>query len=259
MRMQNFVKNQSGFTLVELMIAGFLGLILIAGVLQLFQGSNQSYRLQGGAAEVQERGRFALSQLRTHIRWGGWSNSYHNIPDAIDLTKSTNSTTDKVAVVFMSSPEHNQDCAGGVVDIGKVVVNEFFLDEDSRLMCRGNGGNADVELIENVVDFQVLYGVENAVDNKPDCRMGKVDSYVNAGSLTEVLKKRVMSVRVGLVVESSDEVLVKAAKVDAFKLLDSNVASITTRKVRRAFQETILMQNAVYSKVGHSQAVLDCL
>ena len=66
-------KKQAGFTLVELMIAGTLGLLLLAGIIQLFTGSQQSYRLQNQLADIQENGRFALMVLERQVQKSSWN------------------------------------------------------------------------------------------------------------------------------------------------------------------------------------------
>ena len=51
--------RQSGLSLVELMIAITLSLLLIAGVLQIFLSSKQTYSTNNALSRVQESGRFA--------------------------------------------------------------------------------------------------------------------------------------------------------------------------------------------------------
>jgi type IV pilus assembly protein PilW len=68
-------KRAHGLTLVELMVAITVALILMAGVIQLFVGNKQAYRLQEGAALLNENARFARQQLEYALRmaghWGG--------------------------------------------------------------------------------------------------------------------------------------------------------------------------------------------
>ncbi|MBL4743508.1 MAG: PilW family protein [Cycloclasticus sp.] len=65
---------QKGFTLVELMIALVIGLILTAGILQLFVSNKQTYRVTENVSRLQENGRFAMHFLTNDIRmadfWG---------------------------------------------------------------------------------------------------------------------------------------------------------------------------------------------
>lgn len=64
--------RQAGLTLVELMIALVLGLIIVAGVIQLFLSSKQAYRLQESMSQVQETGRYALEVMSRDIRQAGY-------------------------------------------------------------------------------------------------------------------------------------------------------------------------------------------
>ena len=67
-------KYQHGLTLIEVMIAITISLILLAGVMQIFTGSRQTYRVQDNMARLQENGRFAMSFLTRGVRasdyWG---------------------------------------------------------------------------------------------------------------------------------------------------------------------------------------------
>ena len=60
--------QQKGMTLVEIMIALVLGVFLIAGVIHIFLGSKQTYRMQENFARLQENGRFAMDFISRDIR-----------------------------------------------------------------------------------------------------------------------------------------------------------------------------------------------
>lgn len=69
------MKNKSfqiGLSLIEIMIALLIGAFLIGGVLQIFIGSKQTYRMQEGLSRLQENGRFALDFLARDIRMAGF-------------------------------------------------------------------------------------------------------------------------------------------------------------------------------------------
>jgi len=61
-----------GFSLVELMIAIMLGLILIAGVIQVFLGNRQTQLSEQSVARVQESGRMALNFIQQDLRVAGF-------------------------------------------------------------------------------------------------------------------------------------------------------------------------------------------
>lgn len=64
--------KQSGFTLIEIMIAMAISVILLNGILQIFQSSKQSYRTADGIGRMQENARYALNELARDIRQAGF-------------------------------------------------------------------------------------------------------------------------------------------------------------------------------------------
>ena len=67
-------RHQTGMTLIEIMIALLIGAFLLGGVLQIFIGSKQTYRMQEALSRLQENGRFAIDFIGQDIRmtsyWG---------------------------------------------------------------------------------------------------------------------------------------------------------------------------------------------
>jgi len=63
--------KQNGLTLIEILVAMVIGLFLLAGVMQIFLGSQQSYRLQENLSRMQENGRFAIDFITRDIRMAG--------------------------------------------------------------------------------------------------------------------------------------------------------------------------------------------
>lgn len=64
--------RQKGLSLVELLIAMTLSLLLMAGVLQIFLASKQTYSANTALSRVQESGRFAMEFLTNDIRNAGF-------------------------------------------------------------------------------------------------------------------------------------------------------------------------------------------
>ncbi|MEO1119413.1 MAG: prepilin-type N-terminal cleavage/methylation domain-containing protein, partial [Pseudomonadota bacterium] len=65
--------KQSGYTLIELLIALTIGAFLIGGILQLYVGSKKSYSTQQALTELQEVGRFSLNMMVRDIRLAGYA------------------------------------------------------------------------------------------------------------------------------------------------------------------------------------------
>ena len=68
--------HRNGFTLIELMIAMLISIFLLAGVIQMFSASKQTYRLQDGLARLQENARFSLDLISGEIRLAGFKGCY---------------------------------------------------------------------------------------------------------------------------------------------------------------------------------------
>jgi len=73
MKISMNLSKQSGYTLVELMIAMMLGAFILAGVMQIFLSNNQSYKLQEGQSRLQENARYVLELLGRDVREAGYT------------------------------------------------------------------------------------------------------------------------------------------------------------------------------------------
>lgn len=69
----SYSKQHSGLTLIELMIAMALGLVLMIGILYVFQGSRQSFKHGDTMARIQENGRIAIDTISRDIRLTGFT------------------------------------------------------------------------------------------------------------------------------------------------------------------------------------------
>lgn len=64
---------QSGFTLIELMVSMLIGLLIMAGVLNVFQGNIINSRYQDNMAILQENGRFAMDMMARQLQMAGYT------------------------------------------------------------------------------------------------------------------------------------------------------------------------------------------
>lgn len=71
---------QSGFTLIEVMVAMMITLILMSAVFMTFTKSSEAYRYTMGLADIQERGRFAMSFLQEAIRTADYTGCQQGVP-----------------------------------------------------------------------------------------------------------------------------------------------------------------------------------
>jgi len=71
----DIVKFEMGLSLIELLISMALGLVLMAGILQIFSASKRMFELTDDLSVIQEKGQLAIALLSENIRmadyWGG--------------------------------------------------------------------------------------------------------------------------------------------------------------------------------------------
>lgn len=65
-------RRQSGYTLIEVMVAAALGVLLLGIVVTIYLGSKSTFRAAEGLARSQETTRFALHFLKRDIRMSGY-------------------------------------------------------------------------------------------------------------------------------------------------------------------------------------------
>ncbi|MCB1583888.1 MAG: prepilin-type N-terminal cleavage/methylation domain-containing protein [Xanthomonadales bacterium] len=68
---KDLMKNNHGFSLIELMIAMVVGLIVLLGIVSIFTSSSSLNRTQSGLAMLQENGRYAISRLKQDFETAG--------------------------------------------------------------------------------------------------------------------------------------------------------------------------------------------
>lgn len=98
--MKHSKSPQTGFTLIELMIAMLLGLFLIGGIMQIFIGSRQTYRMQENLSRLQENGRFVMDFITRDNRMMGFQGcaSRSIIPNIIVEPSTSNPNPDPVTL-----------------------------------------------------------------------------------------------------------------------------------------------------------------
>ncbi len=72
----NTLIKKQGFSIVELMIALLIGLILLTGLVTVFNTSSKMSRTQNGLARIQENGRYVLSLMRDQVSQAGYSSCF---------------------------------------------------------------------------------------------------------------------------------------------------------------------------------------
>lgn len=77
--------GQCGFSLVELMVAMTIGLVLLAGIYQVFISTTLSYSFNQQMARMQESGRFGIDLLTRIVRGSGYGGCQKNLSAVTNL------------------------------------------------------------------------------------------------------------------------------------------------------------------------------
>ncbi len=236
-------KNQQlGLSLVELMIAVTIGLILMAGVGQIFLSSKTSYNLQNGMGRLQENARYALDIMAQNISMAGYdptedattvaafnsANTLENQTANADLnfTDANGTASDIVEINYTSAT----DCLGNAT--AGIATDRFYLN-GSDLMCLGNGSITPQVMAEGIENMQILYGEDTNND-------GTANRYVNAGNVANWTA--VKTVRVALLVSTIEGV--GNTDNNTYNLLNTPpIGPIGDNQLRRVFTQTILLRN----------------
>lgn len=163
-----YKKTQCGFSLIELMVAMAIGLFLVAVIGVLFINSKATYSLQDANSRLQENSRFAVDVLGRHVRMAGSPDIKFTQLSGADLfaeppvfsfsgssitgVDGASSAPDQISV----SHDGTTDCLGKTVV--SPVTNLFRVNAQQQLECVGNGSVTPGILLDDVEDFQVLYG-----------------------------------------------------------------------------------------------------
>lgn len=253
----------SGYSLIELMIAMFLGLFILAGITQINLSSKKTYQITNFSASLQEDLRAATYELTKIARIAGYKSSPSQtninsfVPDKIFTSAGqvivgneggTPLDPDSFSLRFQGSGDGNgvpdsviTDCIGNALDANDIAVITFDIDQGSLRCTSQNETTADtqtIKLVKNVDNMQVLYGIDTDNDNY-------ANRYINATKVTaSALWQNVVSLRVALLLKSNKEIY--SFKDDkSITLNDITIPAKNDRYMRMQSVSTITMRNVL--------------
>jgi len=252
-----------GFTLVELMIALVVGLLLLAGVLQVLLGNRTSFEAQRARSNLQENARLVTFVLDNTVAHAGHHtelapSAYSGLFTASSVSGSPTFASEAVVAGIYNENGNDavrirfqaegglHDCRGtriGLPDAPAIADFELYV-SNGALLCRIIGGGSPQPLVENVERFKVRYGVDRDND------LG-VDTYVS--NLSAADSTNVLSVRVQLLLKSPEDRLLDSVDGEgdrAFHFSDRSAPYTPTGKNKRLahlmVDRTIVLRNVVY-------------
>lgn len=244
--------NQTGMTLIEIMIALLIGAFLLGGVIEIFIGSKQTYRMQDNLSRLQENGRFAMGFLSEDIRMAGyWACMSPSTPNQdIAGTEGGSATvpdTITLRAAFDPALLPPGACGDAVTAIPTPdIPANFYTDRPSSIITysinnNSNGiptlrratdgvsiANYDVyDVVEGIENMQILYGVDT--DAAGTANYGTPNYYATATNVPNMAS--VVSIRITITVRT----------------IDDNVVQKTTAnpsgRITRDFTSTIAVRN----------------
>ncbi|MBI1422903.1 MAG: prepilin-type N-terminal cleavage/methylation domain-containing protein [Gammaproteobacteria bacterium] len=232
--------NQTGVTLVELMIALAISAILMLGVSSIYVSSKRGYKIQDNLSRQQENSRFSLEVLMRDLRMAGYPKTVIKEPIVTATTSDGGTSNDTITIQY----ETNFDCLGqptpACVDdaMKNCAVNKYYIKVDAsgnkNLYCLGNGSANEDIIAENVTDLQIEYGLDKDTS-------GSANGYFTWNNLTASEIPYIVSVRFALLSQTPNDI----KKVDVNKsyvLLDKTVP-YNDKRIHQVYTNTVLLRN----------------
>lgn len=91
---QNALSRQRGLTLVEIMVAITISLVLLAGIIKIFQSAKQSYNIQQALSRIQENARLINDIMVRDISTSGYLGCLGSTTEVINTLKEKTANYD---------------------------------------------------------------------------------------------------------------------------------------------------------------------
>ncbi len=279
------MNKQSGFTLIELMIASLIGIIVMAGLMNLFITTNRSVALSGALSQNQETGRFAMDYMTTFIRQAGYQDDFTatrppalfiqnngrtietqincTIPPQLEACAANNPSDalgDKLSIPFtVNAGDTKRSCTGALVgdpNAKRTYVNVFWVSNEATTMrdlrCRTYDHtntvwfDNPVTILNGVELFEYQVGLAQNATDKYTARYVSVEKMIE-----EVAIDKLRSIRISILTSSQDSLdpdkVQTTKKKRIYSLLDAPYLEITDGSLRNIFSNTIELPNLIES------------
>jgi len=225
------MRNNKGFTLVELLLVVLLGGFILVGILQVFNLNQNTSLLQKEMLDIQNSGFFAMTLLTNDLKKAGSSeeiiSKFDVNPFDFENTSVDASGNYKLSINYLNF-DNDFDCDG---TSGLSTILNNYKVENNKLYCN------DIEIVSGVERFSVMFGVDLNGD-------GFTDRYVNRDSALEIQNssnKKITSVYFALLLKSSKELEADSEK--KFKLLNNEEFEYNDGYFYRLFTKKVVLKN----------------
>lgn len=259
------MQREHGFTLVELMVSLTIGLILLAGVAQVFASNKQANRYNESLSELQDNGNFAIQFITSQLANAGrvpnpqlfnrpgqdpsdWTVLEAQVYPAANLPVSgtEGGLSSDSLIINIAYPNTiattPTNCAGTAVPSpGNFALGTNYGITNTLTVGTGASGRSALfcngaEILEGVENLQVEYGVDTDGDRMVD-RYYKIDA-VPAASVRNIL-----TVRVALLVATVKEARSAQTGTTTKDLAGTSVTLANDKRLRQVYTATVRLHN----------------
>lgn len=249
------------------MVSLTIGLVIIVAALSAYSGAASANKMVEAQTVMNEDGQAALSILSQQIHMAGYTSgtpviairgcdsTFTNVTttniEIGALSCTTNDASPDSVAVRYEADKYNTiesgnskptDCLGNdlAVSAGKYYAeNRFYLATPAgrtskSLYCKGNAADTPQALIENVEDFQLLYGLAKTAGDQ------KVAGYVKASEIANW--GLVLTVRLCVVIKSEQTVL-PDKKSSPYKNCTGTLTDPKDLYLRHAYNTSVVLRS----------------
>lgn len=223
--------SQKGMSLVELMISSVIGLLILAGVVNVFIASRYSMRFSDGLRLMQDNGRQAVYVMQNAVRHAGLTEGM-SMTTSVRPVDLANSSPLQLTLRRQSDVDCNGVSTLAAADPG-IAVDTFSYDAANRtIVCTGNVGLNPMVIADNVDSLRFLYGVDENAD-------GVIERYVTYGEVAN--ESDVAGLYFGMLVSTDGDVKDEPLS-KTYTVLDSQIR-VDDKLGRQVFQSSIIIRN----------------
>jgi len=227
------MQKQTGFTLIEIMIAGLIGAFVITGLINLFITVNRTIILSDAMGRNQDSGRFAIEYMTEYVRQAGYSEDETQNLASVFITSGNGASAINCAAG--STTQQNGACAENNPDdpdiLGDVLSIPFSVGgdaEDETRACTGTVVGGTTNGPQNLASVFWVSGEESTI-RELRCRIYNRDTddwLDNPVSIINNVEK--FEFQIGVAMETDDRNTAKYVSVDTL----INDATLTVENIR---------------------------
>jgi type IV pilus assembly protein PilW len=268
-------RHQTGFSIISLMIASAIGIFIIGGAAKVYLDSKNTFNARSAIAATTENYRFALQDMRRTLVMAGrgispsddgidaytdgnGDNGIRTFPavgtsgivsgdTASGSPWSPNPEDSSIVAVRYASGPAPCGLADNVLGTGNATITvRFLVNTEGNLICQVFQAGVELvaqPIVSGVAQMRVLYGL----DSEPEIPDGVAERYLTAKEIGDSEWPAVVSIRIGLVVHSGDDVELpnnfRPSEPETLDLLGATYTAPDTNHVYKSASTTISLRN----------------